>query len=830
MLPAHQHPNSSASLLDSEDETVMAELPFVTADAREIFENPLKHECKPQRKKRKRILENPQLGRGKLCRRLKLVKWQSCRSRHQERVLEHVQGDENPAGAQQLCSAVQLGQGGGYFPATQLLPPEQQPWAEDNAHALLQRQTVQGGMAPNRGPQPRDQGWEALEVTVKVRPQEVSQRWESPEVTVQVQPQKPSPRWVAPSVTTQVQLQQQGQGPQVIVQVQQQGQSMAGIKITVQLGCELQEVTCLQDQGEEVSTNGEQLTREQNEGEQVARSEGERELAEVKLEPQGVPSQKQDQGEVTEALKNQNQEEERAEVVALQQIEDGDTADLNGILTEEQLQGQSQEQKQPEADLPPQKEGQSPTETRQNQRDAQEGPKDQKEALRQETSKKRPREAANYFVAIPITNDQILDRIEDVQELIFTKEPLLLKALLPIQTMHITLIIAHLGTEDIKKAVLALKQSKTKVEAILQSEGLHMTFQGIGRFNDQVLYVDMLEEGKKMLTRITAVEECFVEMNLDISGSKDFIPHLTFLKLSKVPSLKRRGFTKIPPELYKEFKDSYFGTEVFSRIDLCAMKKKKQESGYYYCEGSIHVGSTTMEKNKEQEMQTDVGGALREDLPHSSAKAEVGEALREDLPHSSAKAEVGEALREDLPHSSAKAEVGGALREDIPHTSAKAEVGEALREDLPQSSAKAEVGEALREDLPYSSAKAEVGEALREDLPHSSAKAEMGETAASPKLTSHLVVADDKTSENIAEASTPSEEEINEVKGQPEATDEISDAAGEICSKAVLGLLPASSDVLECVEKEEEEEMRTDGSLQKTEATGHASDQPPSSG
>lgn len=37
-----------------------------------------------------------------------------------------------------------------------------------------------------------------------------------------------------------------------------------------------------------------------------------------------------------------------------------------------------------------------------------------------------------------------------------------------------------------------------------------------------------------------AVEECFIEMNLDISGSKDFRPHLTFLKLSKAPRLKRR--------------------------------------------------------------------------------------------------------------------------------------------------------------------------------------------------------------------------------------------------------------------------------------------------
>ncbi|NXR28641.1 AKA7G protein, partial [Cinclus mexicanus] len=224
------------------------------------------------------------------------------------------------------------------------------------------------------------------------------------------------------------------------------------------------------------------------------------------------------------------------------------------------------------------------------------------EDLGQELSKKRPRQAPNYFVAIPITDDQILDRIEDVQELIFSKEPDLSRALLPVQTMHLTIIVAHLGTEEeVKKAVLALKQSKTKVEDILQGKDLNLTFRGIGEFNNQVLYVKMLEEEQKMLNRIAeAVEECFIEMNLDISGSKDFKPHLTFLKLSKASRLRRRGFRKICTDLYKEYEDSHFGTEVFSQIDLCAMRKKKQESGYYYCECSINVGSSDKEESKEQ--------------------------------------------------------------------------------------------------------------------------------------------------------------------------------------------------------------------------------------
>lgn len=52
------------------------------------------------------------------------------------------------------------------------------------------------------------------------------------------------------------------------------------------------------------------------------------------------------------------------------------------------------------------------------------------------------------------------------------------------------------------RAVLALKQSKTKVEAILQGKDLIMTFHGIGQFNNQVIYVKMSEENQKMLCRI----------------------------------------------------------------------------------------------------------------------------------------------------------------------------------------------------------------------------------------------------------------------------------------------------------------------------------------
>lgn len=173
-------------------------------------------------------------------------------------------------------------------------------------------------------------------------------------------------------------------------------------------------------------------------------------------------------------------------------------------------------------------------------------------------------------------------------------------------------------------------------------------------------------------------------------------------------------------DLYKEYEDSHFGTERFSRIDLCAMRKKKQESGYYYCECSINVGSSSREESKEQEMQAE-----------------------------------------------------------------------------------------------------DVGETSSEDLPNNVAKGEIGATTASCKLAS-TAVADDKPSENAAEASIAAKEEISEAKGQPEAADGTFPTAGDICSKSALGLLPVCSDVLKSLEMEQEKAKITDGSLQKTEATEYA--------
>ncbi|XP_038666408.1 A-kinase anchor protein 7 isoform X2 [Scyliorhinus canicula] len=208
--------------------------------------------------------------------------------------------------------------------------------------------------------------------------------------------------------------------------------------------------------------------------------------------------------------------------------------------------------------------------------------------------KLRRRTPPNYFVSIPITNPQILDKIEDVQELVVTKEPKLLPAVVPVGGMHLTIIVAHLDTPaDVERAVSALQQCKSKVDTILEGTPLNLQFQGIGQFNGQVLFAKLAEDtSDKVKSNLKAVAESveilFRELGVNIEDSNEFKPHATFLKLSKSPKLRHKGFRKICPELYKEYENTIFGMEVFARIDLCSMRKKKQSSGYYHCESSIN--------------------------------------------------------------------------------------------------------------------------------------------------------------------------------------------------------------------------------------------------
>nr|XP_040139258.1 A-kinase anchoring protein 7 isoform X3 [Ictidomys tridecemlineatus] len=217
------------------------------------------------------------------------------------------------------------------------------------------------------------------------------------------------------------------------------------------------------------------------------------------------------------------------------------------------------------------------------------------EQIKNDQIKKKKRQKdyqPNYFLSIPITNKEIIGGIKILQNTIIQQDKRLAKAMVSDGSFHITLLVMQLLNEDeVNIGIDALLELKPFIEEILQGKHLTLPFQGIDTFGNQVGFVK-LAEGDHIIPLLEIAEtakKTFQEKGILAGESRSFKPHLTFMKLSKAPWLRKNGVKKIDPELYEKFISHKFGEELCSRIDLCSMLKKKQSDGYYHCESSIVI-------------------------------------------------------------------------------------------------------------------------------------------------------------------------------------------------------------------------------------------------
>ncbi|XP_045400319.1 A-kinase anchoring protein 7 isoform X3 [Lemur catta] len=208
-------------------------------------------------------------------------------------------------------------------------------------------------------------------------------------------------------------------------------------------------------------------------------------------------------------------------------------------------------------------------------------------------NKKQKDYQPNYFLSIPITKKEITGGIKILQNAIIQQDQRLAKAMVGDGSFHITLLVMQLFNEDeVNLGIDALLELKPFIEEILQGKHLILPFQGIGNFGNQVGFVKLAEGDhiNPLLEIAEIAKRTFQEKGILAGESRGFKPHLTFMKLSKAPWLRKNGVKKIDPELYEKFISHRFGEETLYRIDLCSMLKKKQSNGYYHCESSIVIG------------------------------------------------------------------------------------------------------------------------------------------------------------------------------------------------------------------------------------------------
>uniref|UniRef100_A0A8C3VU20 A-kinase anchoring protein 7 n=1 Tax=Catagonus wagneri TaxID=51154 RepID=A0A8C3VU20_9CETA len=216
-----------------------------------------------------------------------------------------------------------------------------------------------------------------------------------------------------------------------------------------------------------------------------------------------------------------------------------------------------------------------------------------KEQIKKKKKKKQKDYQPNYFLSIPITNKEIVKGIKILQNEIIQQDQQLAKAMSSDGSFHITLLVMQLLSEDeVSTGIDALLELKPFIEEILQGKPLTLPFEGVDTFGNQVGFVKLAEGDhiNPLLEIADTAKRTFQEKGVLTGESKTFKPHLTFMKLSKAPWLRKKGVKKIDPKVYEKFISHRFGEEVVHCIDLCSMLKKKQSNGYYHCESSIVIG------------------------------------------------------------------------------------------------------------------------------------------------------------------------------------------------------------------------------------------------
>ncbi|XP_069570557.1 A-kinase anchor protein 7-like isoform X3 [Brachyistius frenatus] len=219
--------------------------------------------------------------------------------------------------------------------------------------------------------------------------------------------------------------------------------------------------------------------------------------------------------------------------------------------------------------------------------------------------KKKESQRPNYFVSIPITNTQIGAAVTEVQEAVLQQEPRLAKAMIPVPTLHITLLVTHLANqEQVDLAAAMLAQVEPSLAELLGGRDLVLPFSGISHFRKEVVFVGLAAgQHRHTLDSLAELLRCrFEEQGLLQGDCRGFEPHLTIMKLSRASKLRSQGIKRVDSALFSNYTNKFFGDQTVERVDLCSMLKKKQQDGYYHTETSLQLGGRRRSEPDEAEL------------------------------------------------------------------------------------------------------------------------------------------------------------------------------------------------------------------------------------
>ena len=197
---------------------------------------------------------------------------------------------------------------------------------------------------------------------------------------------------------------------------------------------------------------------------------------------------------------------------------------------------------------------------------------------------------STHFLAIRISDPELIGRLTAVQEAIVTAEPVLREACMRPSLYHITLAMLRLdGIAGIQAAVDAVEAFPTAdwpglcADRSLSDHPLVLDIRRLNNFGHRVVYAEVAPRDTHLFDALVGALRRRLEAlapTVVINNNFDFVPHLTLAKVSR-PMTRLRRSKFIDESYYAAHATAEFGSQAVDNLQLCIIEASSRYDGFY---------------------------------------------------------------------------------------------------------------------------------------------------------------------------------------------------------------------------------------------------------
>ena len=202
----------------------------------------------------------------------------------------------------------------------------------------------------------------------------------------------------------------------------------------------------------------------------------------------------------------------------------------------------------------------------------------------QQVSSLLEEERSTHFIAVRITEPELVARLGAVQREMVGREAALAECCMRPGLLHLTLAMLRLTGEDAAAAAQRMMHGlRAELQPLLAAADTSLEIAGLNNFGQRVVYAEVRPRDPATLAAVrAAVLGRVSEAGPGVASTErfEFVPHVTLAKVSR-PVARLRRSQYIDSSCYDLYSEAVFGRQPLDNLQLCIIESTTRYDGFY---------------------------------------------------------------------------------------------------------------------------------------------------------------------------------------------------------------------------------------------------------